>query len=412
MLLDGYFEQQPLALAEARVQVAAALVGKLDQQMPGLPTELAAQLRLAHTMAEARFACREFTAYDGYLAEPAALHTVAQRYSATRVFSPTALEGYVACPFRFYLEHVLRLEELDEPGDAIEQTRRGSAYHRALSRLHNTLRHDQDVNQARIPEHVTSTLQSNLHTAIAEYIDRAPSQATKVLWELERTRLNRTVPHYRQHWDDYLAPWRELGVHLTPRWLEADFGLPSEPTNAGVMLPLQIDIQGIRVQIGGRIDRVDVGEIADGLGFWIIDYKTGRTSNYTANGVRSLEKMQLPLYALAVEKVLAQDRPARPLGLAYWLVTGSGPKPVLPGSGKKATAWLSDARAWANFRAQLEAWVVLLVARIRDCLFPLAPRSDDCTAYCPYSRVCRITQSRHVGKDWDLNLPTAEAVSE
>ncbi len=49
-----------------------------------------------------------------------------------------------------------------------------------------------------------------------------------------------------------------------------------------------------------------------------------------------------------------------------------------------------------------------VVGRIRDGRFPLAPRSDNCTDTCPYGQVCRISQSRNVGKAWDLALPGAE----
>ena len=136
----------------------------------------------------------------------------------------------------------------------------------------------------------------------------------------------------------------------------------------------------------------------------MIDYKTGKAANYTAAQVERFEKLQLPLYALAEERVLFGGRPARPLGLAYWLVTDTGPKPVLPG-GRSATAWLASAEPWAKFRARLEGWVATLAGNIRAGTFPLRPRDDNCTDTCPYAQVCRIAQSRHVPKDWRLPLP-------
>ena len=67
---------------------------------------------------------------------------VTQLFGPERVFSPTALEEYVACPFRFFLRHVLRLEPLEDPSEEIEVTRRGQAFHRALARLHRKLKDD------------------------------------------------------------------------------------------------------------------------------------------------------------------------------------------------------------------------------------------------------------------------------
>jgi ATP-dependent helicase/nuclease subunit B len=164
------------------------------------------------------------------------------------------------------------------------------------------------------------------------------------------------------------------------------------------------------VRIGGRIDRVDIAELDDGLGFWVIDYKTGRSTNYTPAQLQRFEKLQLPLYALAVERVFFPGRKARPLGLAYWLVADRGPKAVLPG--RQVAGWLSDPTKWAAFRTQLEEWVAKLVGRVRDGQFPLAPRSPTCTETCSFGQVCRISQSRHVGKVWDLAAPGGDAASD
>src|SRR5262249_25721146 len=122
-------------------------------------------------------------------------------------------------------------------------------------------------------------------------------------------------------------------------------------------------------------------------------------------------KLQLPLYALAVQRVLFSGKDARPLGLAYWLVTDTGPKPVLPGR-RQVMAWLSDPKKWATFRQQLEDWVARLVGRLRDGQFPPAPRSDTCTETCPYGQVCRISQSRNVGKLWDLPPPSGGTTAD
>ena len=48
------------------------------------------------------------------------------------------------------MEQVLKLQELEEPGEEVEQTRRGAAYHRALARLHRKLR-EQDPEMTRAP---------------------------------------------------------------------------------------------------------------------------------------------------------------------------------------------------------------------------------------------------------------------
>jgi hypothetical protein len=265
------------------------------------------------------------------------------------------------------------------------------------------------MTRSKLPDHVGPDLLAEIDKAVQEYADRAPSLASRRLWELEGKRLHRSAAKYRGHWDKFLDPWRKEKAVLDPQLLEADFGLPAAgpqvqaPAPVEGVAPLVITVGGVEVRVGGRIDRVDVAELPDGLGFWVIDYKTGRAANYTAADLTRFEKLQLPLYALAVEKVFFPTRKARPLGLAYWLVTDTGPKPVLPS--KQPLAWLADAKKWATFRGQLEAWVALVVGRIRAGRFPLAPRSDTCTERCAFGQVCRISQSRNVGKAWELAPP-------
>src|SRR5205807_852700 len=87
-----------------------------------------------------RFDTKEHTPYDGLLRHSDVISDLRQVFHAERVFSPTALEDYIACPFRFFLGHVLRLEPLTEPSEEIEVTRRGQAFHRALSRMHEQLK--------------------------------------------------------------------------------------------------------------------------------------------------------------------------------------------------------------------------------------------------------------------------------
>jgi hypothetical protein len=121
-----------------------------------------------------------------------------------------------------------------------------------------------------------------------------------------------------------------------------------------------------------------------------------------------MKKLQLPLYALAVERLLLPG--GRPLGLAYWMVTEAGSKVVLPG--RPATAWLKPTDHWTRYRAELERWVATLVDHVRGGVFPLKPRAEDCTNACPYGQICRIANSRAVEKIWELPLPVVSPATE
>jgi ATP-dependent helicase/DNAse subunit B len=413
MLIEGYDRDPPLCPAELRVQAARAnaACGSLtadsffnSQSAIRDPhsADLAAHLVAAARVVQGRFRDRDFGPYDGLLRHPAALAELGERCGPGKVFSPTALETYIACPFRFLLQHVLHLEPLEDPKEEIEHTRRGSVFHRALARLHQQLSAD-GVN--RPTEEVSKRLLQKLEEAVGEYIVRAPSPASKELWRLEGERLQRAAARYGSQWQQFVEPWLEHKLVPCPFRFEVDFGCSAADGQA--LGPLTIRVDGIEVQIGGRIDRIDVAELPDGVGFWIIDYKTGSGRNYTPADLLSFQKLQLTLYALAVEQVILGAQPARPLGLAYWMVTDTGAKLALPNS-RRPTAWFEKVQDWQTIRNQLATWVATLVRHIRAGAFPLQPREENCTATCDYSQVCRISQSRPYveKKSWRLPLPT------
>jgi ATP-dependent helicase/DNAse subunit B len=361
-------------------------------------------LMAAHDLARQRFQAHDFSAFDGHLRDPRVVADLQRRFGPECILSPTALESYIACPFKFFLRHAIGLELLEEPAEEIESTDRGLAFHRALSRLHNHLC-GAGVHQP--DEVVEAALLERLDQAFAEQASRA-SPAAEVLWNLEGERLKRHGRRYRSHWEQFLAPWLERGVRPRPAHFEVGFGLPAEEGQTP-NAPLTIRMDDIEVRISGRIDRVDVAELPDGtVGFWVIDYKTGRAHHYTSADLHTFRKLQLTLYALAAEQVLLRDQQARPLGLAYWLVIDGGAKVALPAHPRKAVAWFDETAAWRKVRELLQHWIVTLVSGIRRGDFPLKPRSEQCTQTCDFGAICRISQSRAVveRKTWQLPLPT------
>jgi ATP-dependent helicase/DNAse subunit B len=420
MLIEGYDRDPPLSPAEFRVRLAAAgtrqpvasrdvassASGSLlsvGGDCPPIAADLKANLNAALRMVQARFHERDYGIYDGLLRHPSVAPELLKLVGPEKIFSPTALEDYVACPFRFFMGQVLRLETLEEPREEIESTQRGRVFHLALAHLH------QHLKEAGIHEPeaaVDAFLQERVDAAVNEFAERA-SPASAVLWKLEGERLRRIAARYRPHWVKFLEPWIPAKAKPRPEFLEKSFGMDPQPGEEPAK-PLVIVVDGVEVRLRGRIDRVDVADLEDGLGFWVIDYKTGRSEHYTAEDLQSFQRLQLTLYALAVEQVLLAGKKARPLGMAYWLVAGSGHKVALPADRYRPTVWLEQLDHWPAVRDTLERWVTTLVRNIREGTFPLKPRSKDCTARCEFAQVCRISQSRSVDKAWELPLPVIE----
>jgi ATP-dependent helicase/nuclease subunit B len=398
MLIEGFDRDEPLSPAEHRVQAASALAS--GKRLPvGRPRDLAANLRAAAQMATQRFRTADHNTYDGLLRHAAVVTELRDRFGGEKVISPTALETYIACPFRFLLEDVLHLEPLEEPGEDIEASDRGLVFHRALAGLH---RHLKGRGIAGPTAEVDRLIRERLDEEVRKHAGHA-SRAAEALWQIEGRRLQRKAARYRADWEKFVSTWAELNVVPRPEHLEKGFGMAAADGDEPAP-PLVITADGLEVRLGGRIDRVDVAETEAGTFFWIVDYKTGRSAHYSAASLRTFQRLQLTLYALAAERVVLAGRGARPLGLAYWLVTDTGPKVVLPA--RNPHAWFKSAEEWAKVCRLLEGLVADLVRHIRAGDFPLAPRSETCTQTCPYAQVCRISQGRGVEKTWELALPT------
>jgi RecB family exonuclease len=395
MTVEGYAHGPAYSQAERRTQAARVLRinENSDVSDGGLSPDLLAILGRAKEMAAKRFHSSSFTEFDGRLSHPNAVNRVKQLLLPAKPVSPSSLETYVDCPFRYWLEKVLKVEPLDEPSDEIEFTRRGQAVHRALSRFH------QDLNAGR----VDADLAGYVTHATAEYGERSGTPLGRVLWELEGKRLARSMKKYAGQTEKYRGEWEKAKAVPQPSRFEQAFGSKGEVA----VPPLVIDVGGVSVAIAGTVDRVDVVELDGERGYVVIDYKTGRGTKYTSPDVINLNALQLPLYALALERTVFADRPSRPLAMVYWMPSDGGAKFALPGKGK--TSWLTDDMTWPKFREQLETRIATLMANARVGLFPLAPRKDDCTATCPFGPTCRIAQSRSVEKNQGTNHRDTES---
>ena len=92
-----------------------------------------AGLRVVHARARGE----AFGPHEGLLTSPAVAASLSQPPSGPRhTWSPSQLETYAACPYKFYLNTVLKLEPL---GDLVLETdfaRRGGLMHEVLAAFH------------------------------------------------------------------------------------------------------------------------------------------------------------------------------------------------------------------------------------------------------------------------------------
>lgn len=347
--------------------------GSLDQHplaSVGLP------LRRALRMERAR-GTDEFTEWDGHIGARA-LESERLSGALTRVLSPTRLESWAECPFRFFLGSVLSIGALEAPEEllTISPIDRGKLVHVILERF---------VKESLSAVPLLSTDAqgaggSGRILAIAEEefgkIEERGLAGQRVMWEAVKEEI-------RQDLETFLerdAEWRaELGVH--PRHVEFPFGFEGPPVTLG--LP-----DGSRISFRGVIDRVDLDR--DRLRAVVIDYKTGSTYAYQDMRKDPLGRgthLQLPIYALAVRDALRDIlRPHASVSAEYWFVSAKG-------RFQRETIQLDDVEA--NFRATVQT----IVRGIRGGVFPADPGrstqfgSANCSS-CDFDRLCPVDRQK------------------
>jgi RecB family exonuclease len=401
MLLDGYRIWPPLAASEQRIAYAQALATgeAIDARYyPAVTPEQAQALQRVQQLATARFRCPHYTPYEGWLQQPEALEIVQQLFGGDYSFSPTAVETYLQCPFRFFARYLLGVgEQSTDVDEQMERRLQGLVLHDALAHFHrelhqeltSTVGKEVSIEQLNAAEsHWVSRLETLIDQKVDYYSPQDMGRLTEEVWQRDKMRLRRYARRYWRQWQQWLEKHRQTGRLPLPVACEHEIE---------VVTPAACPEQFSRLK--GRLDRVD--RSTDGA-VWIIDYKTGRAAEYTSNAVERLERLQLSAYAWAWEQQQqAKGHQVQVHGLVYWFVMGDGAKQVWPSGSASSTT------GWHQYRQRTIDKLQQVVLAIRRARFPVAPRQHDCTTNCPFATMCRISQRpSNKEQSWTLDVVT------
>jgi len=271
-----------------------------------------------------------------------------------RVWSVSAIETYLDCPFKFFAQHVLRLEEEPEDEEVMDPRRQGQFVHEVFEAF---FREWQSAGHRAITPDTLDAARDLFTDVVDHALRRLPDAEAG----LERTRLLGS-PAAAGLGDAVFRMEAERPIEVVERLLEKR--LDGEFTIATSGGPRTVALRG-------KADRLDL--LADGT-FRLIDYKLG----WPPNRARAL---QLPIYSLCAEQRLAShDGRSWRLGEAAYLAF-KGPRRVVPLFTSPADRSKVFAEAQQRLADTLDA--------IDRGEFP--PTPDDvyrCEA-CSYASVCR-----------------------
>ena len=365
-------DQPGLALAPADARVRAVALACLQNDRREL-VRLASDPRhrdalegsaAAISLTSHRHANRAFDRYDGRLESEAIGRLLSKTFDSSYRFSPSQIESYLFCRFQFFMKYVLsskRVEDRNEFDD--DHTQKGTDIHRMLEDLEN-LRQPTD----ELIKIVDIVIKNEMRVELTSDTDSEVGRRT-IVREIATRVLRRYISQANLYED--VKPGEARPRRHALEW---QFGKEA---------PFVIGEGSNALRLQGMIDRVDLLETKDGPGFRVIDYKTGHVPS--TKEVKDLEMVQLPIYALAVERLAFVDSDAKLLDVGYWDLRDKGYK----------TIRFDD---WAEVRVRLEEVLLDVVKQLRSGHFEINPRKTDCTRVCDFKSVCRIGQVRQANK--------------
>ncbi len=344
---------------------------------------------------------RTLTIWDGDLS---AASTSSGRIglSNRELFSPTRLEAWATCPYRYFLSNVLGIAAPEQPEEiaTISPLDRGSLIHTVLERFIKTAQEE-----GTLPGHDLPWTEDHrrMLLAIAEEQFREAEQrgvtGKPLLWEIAQAEIRSDLSRFLE--EDFMLR-RKHGA--SPHSVESAFGISRHRDDEE---PPQEPVEWSSSEVGtirfrGVMDRIDVSP--DGDSALVLDYKTGGTTEYTnmdKDPVRRGTRLQLPVYGLAARQLLGGWVDVK---VAYWFVSDKGNFKTRPQKPAPLDEMLES----------FSAAVGTITDGIGKGIFPANPGkgNSNCT-YCDFKNLCPTRRERHwERKRRDPRLSSYTAMAE
>jgi RecB family exonuclease len=305
---------------------------------------------------------RQWTRWDGQIRPEKLQGPLKERTSAT------ALQHWATCPFRYFLGHILRVNETIRPEDTLTLTplERGNLIHKALETFISEQPSRESPWMAWMPTERARLIE--IGDELCDQAEAAGLTGRPLLWQMQRAQVMRDLQGFLDA-DETLR--REHGI--TTASAELSFGFDEQDP---VRVP---NDRGETITFRGRIDRLDVSPGARKV--VVIDYKSGKSGYYKRlpeEPFKNGQLLQLPVYGLA-----AKTRyPDAAVEAYYWFVSES--------EDYRAIGYPVDDGRTEDFRHVVE----VIANGIQRGVFPARPGAptergtfENCRL-CPYDRAC------------------------
>ncbi len=281
------------------------------------------------------------------------------RFGWEHVWSPTRLEVYGICPYRFFVEVSLELEAKEPPQAGFDAGQLGSILHAILEEVYRQVNDPTDL----------YSLLDILKRVSKDIFNEAPARygfRPTPLWEVEQEQLLIALEASISGLVEVSEGWRPIAFE--------------QPFGVGNVRSLEMITGHGPIRIRGWIDRLDQDD--DGH-LRVIDYKTG-SSHLTVRDLVEGKRLQLPLYALAAHQALDMGEPVDGF---YWMILKGEASSLRLGKfsyeGKERT-YRGPQGAIQLVQEHLER----IVNGVHHGTFPPISPSGGCPTYCAANKWC------------------------
>lgn len=303
-----------------------------------------------------------------------------------RGYSPTSLQIYAACPYRFLLNTIHRLQprEASAPLQMLDPLTRGGIYHAMLARFFRRAVGENlfPLGQANLAQAYALT-DKVVEATAAEYCEHL-APAIKRVWddeiELLRADIRGLLNQIAERPDGYL-----------PDLIEYSFGLPLQlgrdtaSTAQAAILP-----EGFRLH--GVVDLVEKSASADRR---VTDHKTGKNRTEAGLIVGHGEILQPVLYSLALQQLLGSTVAEGRLSFC-----------TAAGGYTESTVVMNDA-----VREHAVKVLKIIDQGVETGFLPAAPKEDGCK-WCDFGCVCGPYEELRVSRKNQAALAQLQELRE
>jgi ATP-dependent helicase/nuclease subunit B len=305
---------------------------------------------------------KPWTSADGLCQPTAATQAaLADHRLNARPYSPTALQLFAACPYRFLLSAIYRLAPREEPVpvQSIDPATRGAIFHRVQAHF---VREALKRNWLPLPpaglQNAQALVDSILDKVAAEFSEQLVPAIERV-WEDE-------IGQMRGDLRGWLLRLTEQG-DWSPVLVEFAFGLKANDgyDPASTADPVEL-ADGFRLH-----GIIDLAEQNASRALRVTDYKTGKDRTEGSVVVGQGELLQPVLYSLAIERIRKQNVAEARL----WYCTATG------GYSERVVA-INDATRGCGSEV-----LHIINHAIEEGFLPPAPKERACR-WCDFRAVC------------------------